>query len=77
MSMDTPPKYDELAKIVGISPSYAHEILNERRNPSRPLAIHIFRQTGWRHKVLAGLSDQQITVLEGIEPWPPQKDQAA
>jgi transcriptional regulator with XRE-family HTH domain len=67
--MSTPPKYSELAQAAGISRSYASEIVSGVRQPSRPLAIHILRKTGWRHSVLADLSDAQIDVLESVEPW--------
>ena len=59
----------ELADRAGISKSYASEIVNGIRRPSRPLAIHIFRRTGWRHDILVDLSDEQIATLEAIEPW--------
>lgn len=67
--MTTAPSYNELARAAGISRSYACEIVGNTRNPSRALAIHILRTTGWRHDVLAGLSDEQIDMLEAIEPW--------
>lgn len=66
--MDVPPKTIELASAAGISKSYASEILNGRQ-PNRPLAIHIFRKTGWRHPLIAGLTDEQIAVFEQVEPW--------
>lgn len=59
----------ELAKQAGISKSYASEILSGKRAPSRPLAIHIFRNTGWRHDLIDGLADADIAALERIEPW--------
>lgn len=46
-------------------------ILNNVRQPSRALAIHILRKTGWRHSLLADLTDEQIALLETIEPWAP------
>lgn len=49
--------------------SYASEIVNGVRAPSRGLAIHIFRITGWRHASIADLSDSQMTVLEQVDPW--------
>lgn len=64
-------KTGELAEAVGISKSYASEILSDTRNPSRALAIHIMRKTGWRHHVIADLTDEQIDLLEQIEPWKP------
>lgn len=57
--------------MAGISRSYACEILGDKR-PSRPLAIHIFRKTGWKHSLLEGLTDEQLATLETIEPWQPQ-----
>jgi hypothetical protein len=62
------PSYSDLAAKAGISRSYACEILADRQ-PSRPLAIHIFRTTGWKHSLIEGLSDEQIAMLEQIEPW--------
>lgn len=67
--MNNTPSYVELAKAAGISRSYACEIVGGSRNPSRALAIHILRTTGWRHALLADLSDEQINVLEAVEPW--------
>lgn len=67
--MQTPPETMELAKAAGISKSYASEIVNDKRLPSRPLAIHIYRKTGWRHATIADLSDEQMAMLEEIEPW--------
>ena len=58
----------------GISPSYAHMILSGERRPSRPLAIHILRRTGWRHPILEGLTDEQIAMLETVEPWVPPSE---
>ena len=63
------PGTGELAAAAGISKSYASEIVNDVRDPSRPLAIHILRQTGWRHDCLAGLSEEDLAVLERIDPW--------
>lgn len=63
------PTYSALAHKTGLSRSYACEIVNGTRTPSRPLAIHIFRRTGWKHPRLADLTDEQLAMLEGIEPW--------
>lgn len=70
------PRPRELVDKAGISKSYASEILNGLRQPSRPLAIHIFRQTGWKHALISDLSDEQIKVLETIEPWSPKASAA-
>lgn len=67
------PRTTDLANGAGISKSYASEILSGERKPSRPLAIHILRTTGWRHELLSDLSDEQITMLEQIEPWSPKQ----
>ena len=71
------PRVTELAKAAGISKTYASDILAGKQPPSRPLAIHIMRRTGWRHPVIAGLSDEQLSVLESIEPWQPRTQGAA
>ena len=69
MGMEQQPKTSDLASAAGISMSYASQIVNSNRTPSRPLAIHIMRTTGWRHPVLTDLSDEHIAMLEQIEPW--------
>lgn len=74
--MDIPAVSDIVAQ-AGISKSYASEIRSGVRKPSRPLAIHIFRKTGWRHSLIADLSDEQIAVLEQVEPWTPTKADAS
>lgn len=61
------PSLTALASTAGISKSYASEILNGKRAPSRRLAIHILRATGWRHDLLSGLSDAEIDLLERVE----------
>lgn len=71
------PQTADLAAAAGISLSYASEIANEKRRPSRALAIRILRKTGWRHPLLADLTDEQIDVLETVEPWAPQKSEEA
>jgi hypothetical protein len=58
----------------GISKTYASMILSGKQKPCRPLAIHIFRKTGWRHESIADLTDQHMTMLEQIEPWTPRAD---
>lgn len=69
------PSTSDLASKAGISLSYASEIISGKRGrkPTRPLAIHILRTTGWRHSVLDGLTDAQIDILEQIEPWQPKE----
>lgn len=67
--MDASINTADLSAKAGISLSYASEIANGKRAPSRPLAIHIFRKTGWKHSSIAELTDEQLTLLEQIEPW--------
>lgn len=61
------PSTSELAEKAGISKSYASEIVNGKRPPSRGLAIHIFRQTGWKPEPIAMLTDAEIDDLERLE----------
>lgn len=75
--MEQPITSSELATKAGISPSYASMILSGKREKiPRSLAIHILRKTGWRHALLADLTDEQISVLEAIEPWQPRSADA-
>ena len=62
------PRTTQLAEAAGISKSYASEILSGVRKPARSLAIHIFRRTGWKHDSIRKLTEDQISVLESIEP---------
>lgn len=52
-------------------------IVNEKRDPPRSLAIHIFRRTGWKPTVISDLTDAQIDVLEQVEPWSPNRQTGA
>lgn len=72
--MASVPTIKALRDATGISQSYASMILSKKREPSRPLAIHIMRSTGWRHPMLSDLSDAQIATLEAVEPWTPRPD---
>ena len=65
--MEHPTSPSEFAAAAGISIPYASQILNNRREPSRPLAITIFRRTGRKFGPIAGLSDEDIATLERIE----------
>lgn len=70
------PRVTDLAAAIGISKTYASDILAGKQPPSRPLAIHIYRKTGWRHSLLDGLSDEQLDVLEAVDPWTPKAEAA-
>lgn len=68
--MQTPPEPSALtAPPLNISKSHASEILSgaRERKPSRALAIRIYRQTGWKHPVIADLDDDDIDLLARIE----------
>jgi transcriptional regulator with XRE-family HTH domain len=65
--MAEPAEYVDFAARTGISESYAHEILNGKRTPSRRLAISIYRKTGRKLGPIDALSDDDIDVLERIE----------
>ncbi len=75
--MQSTPTISELRAATGISQSYASMILNGSRTPARSLAIFIFRKTGWRLDILSGLSDEQITTLEAVDPWQSAQSAAA
>jgi len=70
--MDNPLAPSAFAASADISVPYASQILSGARTPSRPLAIHIFRKTGWKHSTIAELSDEQIALLEEVDPYRPK-----
>lgn len=63
------PTTRALVEATGISRTYAHDILKGNQPPSRPLAIYIYRQTGWKPEPIRALSEQTIAELEAVEPW--------
>lgn len=71
------PSPKQLTDATDISSSYASMILGEKRTPPRNLAIAIYRGTGWRHASIETLTDQQMKVLEQVEPWVSPKDRTA
>ena len=74
------PTPKDLAAAVGISFSYAHKILlggEHGRTPPRPLAILIYRKTGWPHESIADLTEDQMQVFEQVEPWTPRAQEEA
>lgn len=75
--MEAPINTADLSAKVDISLSYASEIVNGKRTPSRPLAIRIYRKTGWRHKSIADLTEAQMKVFEQVEPWTPRAQEEA
>ncbi len=72
------PTTSELAKAAGISKGYASDILNGNRPAlGQPIAIHIFRTTGWPHPSIADLTEDQMAMLEQIDPWSSPRSEAA
>jgi transcriptional regulator with XRE-family HTH domain len=67
--MVTQPALKDLVALTGISKGYASDILTGSRKPSRRVAIHIYRRTGWRHELIAGLTPEQIDALEAVDPF--------
>jgi len=65
--MQAAPKYSELITQVGISRGYASDIARGITTPSRALAVHIYRKTGWKTSNIASLTDAEIDVLERVE----------
>lgn len=65
--METKPTQRELVDKVGISQPYASLILAGKREPAIPVALKIFRKTGWKPPVIASLSDEQIDVLATVK----------
>lgn len=63
------PRGIELVNKVGISKAHASGILSGMKAPSCSLAIYIYRKTGWRHNRIEKLTDDEIALLEKIEPW--------
>ena len=67
----------EMAQLIGVEQSTISRLERGQLSaPSRRLAIRIMRKTGWRHPVIADLSDEQIATLEAIEPWQSPAEQA-
>lgn len=66
------PTQTEMQERLGISQGYASLLLRNERAPAKGLAVRIFREFGWRHPVIANLTDEQIDLLESMEPWEPK-----
>jgi hypothetical protein len=64
------PTIRQLRDAAPVSKAWASLILSEDENaapPSRALAVHIYRQTGWKPLVLAELSEEEIDAVEKAE----------
>lgn len=56
----------ERLRALGISESYASLIARNKRSPSKPLAIHIYREIGVKLGPIADADDADIDALERI-----------
>lgn len=65
--MDNKPTQRDLIEKCGISQAYASYILAGKREPAIPVALNIFRKTGWKPPVIANLSDEQLDVLATVK----------
>lgn len=71
------PSLKTAMEVAGISKSYAWDVLNDKQAPSRPLAVHLYRRTGWKHPCIASLTEEQIAASEILEPWIAPRERAA
>jgi len=75
--MSNAPNAQMICEATGISQSYAAKIIGGHRSPPPSLAIALYRKLGWRHQSIAALSDEQIRVLETVQPWVAPKERSA
>ena len=66
------PTTRELVEATGISRTYAHDVLAGNQAPSIPLAAAIWRVSGWKHPLVAEMSDAALDELERANPWSPK-----
>lgn len=60
------PTIRQLMQSAPVSKGWASAILSGEA-PSRALAVHIYRQTGWKAAGLAELSEEEIEAVEKAE----------
>ena len=60
---DSPPLYARIMGL-GVSKSYSSELASGRREPSKDLAIRIFRGIGVKLGPIKNATDEEIDVLE-------------
>lgn len=69
------------AKIVamGVSKTHASLIVRGIQPPSLSLAIAIWRATGWKCPRIEQATDEQLRIIEHLDPWTPKaaQDEAA
>lgn len=75
------PSLRKLMDAVSLSKSYAHVILQDGANgvqtPPLNLAALIYRETGWRHSLVAEMSHDALIEIAEKQPWSPPKERAA
>lgn len=76
------PNIPALMSAVTISKSYAAVILKDGKDgaqsPPLNLAALIYCKTGWRHSLIADMSDDALREIAEKQPWaPPAKAKAA
>lgn len=75
--MNSNPSISDIRAVSGISHGYASMLRTGDRTPPRSLAIHLYRKLGWCHESIAALTEEEMAVLEKVEPWiPPAKRDA-
>lgn len=57
----------QLQTRAGISKGYASDLLAGNKKPSPSMAVRIFRATGLKLGPVAGLTDDEIALLEKIQ----------
>lgn len=62
-SKDGRPRVAKVMELTGLSKSYASMIMSGARKPSWAAAIIVYEKTGWKHPMLAALSDNDIEVM--------------
>lgn len=71
-----PPSIPALMDAVRCSKSYAALIRNGQSIPLN-LAAVVFERTGWRHPLVAQLSDATVIEIAQKQPWSPPTERAA
>lgn len=61
-----PTALAERLRSIGISGSYASQLVNKRRVPSMALALRIYREAGVKMGPLANASASEIKALESL-----------
>lgn len=54
---------------LGVAPSTASMMVTGSRRVSIPLAIALYRATGWKHDVILLVTEDEMAVFEKHEPW--------